>query len=162
VAATSHSEENIVRTPTKLVVLGSLATLAFGTLVPVAASAQQTAYTAAPVTVKSCSLNAGDIVTPYASAIRTSDGLNVAFVNTTGTPVTKIEFVAKYNGQAETVEDAGSFAPNVAVAHDLHAFNDAVYSGGAASCTVSKVDFSDGSSWQAPATNVASAPLTGR
>ena len=137
----------------------ALASLSLATLAPATASAQQTAFTVAPISVTSCSPNAGDIVTPYPSAIRTSNGLAIRFANTSGNAVTDVQFVARYNGRTETIDDKGAFAPGAVVNHDLHAFDDGVYSGGDASCTVSKVDFADGTSWQAPATNVASAPL---
>jgi hypothetical protein len=139
-----------------------IASLSFTALAPVAASAQQTAFTVAPVSVKSCSLNAGDIVTPYASNIRTANGLAISFTNTSGAPVSSVEIVANYNGQTETISDTGTFAPNATITHDVRAFDDAIDSGGAASCSVSKVDFADGTSWAAPATNVASAPMATR
>jgi hypothetical protein len=135
--------------------------LSLSALTPLAAVAadRQIAYTVSPISVKSCSINEGDIVTPYPSPIRTATGLNVTFSNTSSAPVSNVQFVIGYNGQSETVDDKGTFSPNVTIAHDLRIFNDAVNSGGSANCTVAKVDFADGTTWQAPASRVASAPV---
>jgi len=144
----------------KATIASAAAALSFSALAPLAAAAdQQIAFTNSPIAVKSCSINEGDIVTPYPSPIRTATGLSVTFSNTTSSPVSDVEFVIGYNGQSETVDDKGTFSPNVTIDHNLNVFNDAVNSGGSANCTVAKVDFADGTTWLAPATRVASAPV---
>ncbi len=147
-----------MRPMANVVALTSLAAATL-TAAPLVASAQQTAYAVSPVSVNTCTLNAGDILTPYPSTVRNSAGLNVSFTNTSSAPIAGVEIVANYNGQTETIDDRGTFAPNAVVNHDLAMFRDAVYSGGAAACSVAKVDFADGSSWAAPASSIPSAPL---
>jgi hypothetical protein len=144
----------------KATIASAAAALSLSALAPLAAAAdQQIAFTVAPIAVKSCSINEGSIVTPYPGPIRTATGLNVTFSNASSAPVSNVEFVIGYNGQSETVDDKGTFSPNVTIDHNLKVFNDAVNSGGSPNCTVSKVDFADGTTWQAPASRVASAPV---
>jgi hypothetical protein len=132
------------------------AIVAFGT--PLAASAQQTAYTASPVAIGACSVSsttetiAGQ---PYFTLTIPQRNLSFSFVNNGKVPATKVTLVVDDGASPRQIEDRGTFSPRVRIdrrLYDATAAND-----GPATCTVAEVQFSDGSSWHAENVNLAKA-----
>jgi len=79
-----------------------------------------------------------------ASGYNTNGIADVTFVNTTGVPVTEVDFTLSSNGEAlTTLRDIGTFAPNVTINHTFA--NDETARD--QQLSVAQVKFADGSVW---------------
>lgn len=131
---------------------------------PVAASAQTTpavatALTQAPITITSCDVSPYEPVPGrrfyYPSAgvgnvNRYTDGLHIAYVNTTPKVVSRVAFTVNYRGDVQHVVDAGTFAPGTTIDHAFGQYTGIAYRGSEPNrCRVSAVQFTDGTMWQA-------------
>jgi hypothetical protein len=135
----------------------SLAAVGLLLAAPAAASAQQTAYSTSPVTVKACNVSVSDA--PYSAgpySISAGYGiahrsLELSFVNTGNVPASKVTFLVNDGGKSQQIEDRGTFTPGIRIDRDLSD----VALGNSANCSVAEVDFADGTSWRSGASNVA-------
>jgi hypothetical protein len=125
---------------------------------PLAASAQQTAYSVSPVAVAACNISSASHsigVPSFASFDVSEHYLNVNFVNNGKVPATNVTFVIDDGSSPAQIVDRGSFTPGVQIAHQIreaYASNE-----GPAKCSVADVQFADGTSWHAANVNVAKA-----
>jgi hypothetical protein len=120
---------------------------------PVAASAQQTAYTTQPVAIQSVSADDNIVTLPYAGQ-RYFNGLSVSFVNTTNVAAKNVAFAVTRDGKTEIVSEAGTFAPNARIESRLAQSLDTLPAADA-TVRIAKVDFADGSTWTPEAGRVA-------
>jgi len=130
------------------------AIVAFG--LPLTASAQQTAYTAAPVTVGACEVSSivERVGGPgYFTLDLPQRNLHLSFTNTGKVPATKVSFVVN-DGTSHQIDDRGTFTPGATIDREIR---DSAASEGAAQCSVADVQFADGSSWHATNVNLAKA-----
>jgi hypothetical protein len=125
---------------------------------PLAASAEQTAYTASPVAIRSVANDQNVFDIPFASQRLYANAVSVSFVNAANVPATRIEFALTRDGATEHVSNRGSFAPGTTIVTQLDR-NATVQPPADATVTVSKVDFADGTSWTPASGRVASATL---
>lgn len=122
---------------------------------PLAASAQQTAYSTSPVSIAACNVSThldGYSAGWYSNPISTQN-LSYRFVNNGAVPATKVTLLVKDDTGTRSIEDNGTFSPGVAI--DRNLADGAGYQGGNLNCQVSSVQFADGSSWQSNTANVA-------
>jgi hypothetical protein len=120
---------------------------------PLAASALQVTP---PVAVTSCQADVQAIspITAYAPNPWQGGNVRLSFVNTTPVTATNVELLLAYNGTEERIDTAGTFSPGIQIARDAAI---APYvSANDVTCSVAKVQFSDGTSWSA----LAAAPKT--
>jgi hypothetical protein len=130
------------------------AVVAFG--LPLTASAQQTAYTAAPVNVGACEVSSIDEHvggTGYFTLDLPQRNLHLSFTNTGKVPATKVSFLVN-DGTSHQIDDRGTFSPGATIDREIR---DTTASEGSAQCTVADVQFADGSSWHATNVNLAKA-----
>ncbi len=124
---------------------------------PLAASAQQTAYSSSPVAVGACNLTSES--TPFSagwySTQFSQEDLGYSFVNNGRVPATKVTLLVKGASSTREIEDRGTFTPGVTI--DRNIVDGAGNQEGNAACEVSAVEFADGTSWHAGSTHVASA-----
>lgn len=126
-----------------LVAAASFATLAAA---PLAASA---VVTNPPVAVTSCSAETQAAATsvPFVTPSFTDGDVHVSFTNTSAVPATNVEFLLSYNGTQQYLDTAGTFAQGARI--DKDAAIAPFVAAGDLTCRVAKVDFSDGTSWNA-------------
>jgi hypothetical protein len=105
-----------------------------------------------PVSVQSCAVHADNnaaaaFLSPFNPIPWLSTDLLLSFVNNTPLSATHVEFLITYDGQIDRVESFGTFAPGTRVYRttSLPPFIDPSH----VSCSVARVDFGDGSSWNA-------------
>ncbi len=120
---------------------------------PLAASAAQTAYAVAPVTIASVTNESNFVSLPYGAQRLYLAGLGVAFVNRTNVAAKDVTFAVTRDGKTETVTEHGSYAPDTRVELQLGSDSSTVFAPPAATVTIASVDFADGSTWT-PATGI--------
>lgn len=114
---------------------------------PVAASAAQTAYVAAPVAIQSVDdAEAFISISPYGPLSRYINGLSVQFVNNARVAAMNVEFAVTRDGKTQIFAEKGSYAPGTRIDREL-AYNTSTLPGANATVTISKVDFADDSTW---------------
>ncbi|MBV8580732.1 MAG: hypothetical protein JOZ86_08845 [Candidatus Eremiobacteraeota bacterium] len=99
-----------------------------------------------PVSVDRCTVWSGLASTDAAS-------FEIAFRNDRAITATAIDFAISWDGaHAETVRDAGRFAPHATIAHRFVRYVPTslyVYDHPSARCRVTRVRFADGHTWEA-------------
>ncbi len=116
---------------------------------PALASAQGVAYSVAPVAVTSCNVDQSYQPGPNVDAEPqfVPSAIALKFMNKREVPATAVTFLVNDGQSTQTVVDKGTFSPGIPILHNFAVVGDlGVFS--AATCDVTKVDFSDGSSWQ--------------
>ncbi len=103
---------------------------------------------APPVSVKKCAVDGRDPspITSYNPNPWFSGYVRLSFVNDTPLTATKIDLLVSADGEVEDLDAAGSFAPGARIERwvSLAPF---VWPGDV-TCTVVRIDFSDGTSWK--------------
>ena len=125
---------------------------------PVAASAEQTAYTESPVAIRSVSNDSNFFEIPYGAQRLYTNGVGVNFVNNEKVAATRIEFTVDRDGATQRISAKGTYAPGTAIDTEI-ARDTTTEPIGHLTVTVSKVDFADGTSWTPAAGHIASAGL---
>ena len=72
--------------------------------------------------------------------------VKVAFINTNAVKATSVTFAVTDGGRSQDIVDRGTFAQGTTIEHSFREYDTSA--GHNAKCTVSKVDFADGSSWR--------------
>jgi hypothetical protein len=126
--------------------LAAAASVAALSALPLAASALETN---APVVVTSCNAEtqAAASSVPFVIPSFTDGNVHVSFTNTAAVPATNVEFLLSYNGTQQRLDSAGTFSPGTRI--DKDAAIAPFVGAGDVTCRVAKVDFSDGTSWNA-------------
>jgi hypothetical protein len=119
---------------------------------PVAASAAQTAYAVAPVTIQSVDDKQNYFTLPYSPQLRYLDGLSVTLVNHGDVAAKDVTFAVTRDGRTENIAKSGSYAPGTPIAVEL-ANGTSILPVADAKIAIAKVDFADGSTWT-PATGL--------
>jgi len=134
--------------------LRSLAAAASFTALAAAPLAASALETNPPVAVTSCNAETQAAATsvPFVTPSFTDGNVHVSFTNTSAVPATNVEFLLSYNGTQQYLDSAGTFSQGARI--DKNAAIAPFVSAGDVTCRVAKVDFSDGTSWNA----VAAAP----
>jgi hypothetical protein len=124
------------------------------------AQAQETAYaTKSPIGIRSFQINESNITgmigneLEQAPELRTED-FTLKFANTAGVAATTVKFVVGDHRSTRLVIDKGTFSPGVQIEHDFTT-GDGPDIEPNATCSVSEVDFADGSVWRAASQDVA-------
>jgi hypothetical protein len=125
---------------------------------PLAASAQ-IAPTRAPIAITRCSVMQYQGVEgrrfwyPWAAISYDSiytDGVEIAYVNRTSLPASRVVFSVNYRGDIERVVDAGTFSSGVTIDHTFGQFTGLAFLGSRPNaCRVAAVRFADGTAWRA-------------
>jgi hypothetical protein len=141
----------------RVLVAGVLALAPF-LVAPVAAPAQPSAAVASatpPIGLTACEITRRErgrsSLSPYPLPI--TGGLRLTFADRANVGATLIRVFVDYRGEAETIEDAGTFSPGATINHTFDNFSDYAYLGPRPNaCRVVFVRFTDGSVWAAPRT----------
>jgi len=125
---------------------------------PLAASAQ-TPPTPAPIAITTCSVlqyqgyDNRQFWYPWPAQRYSSiytDGLEIAYVNKSSLPASRVVFSVNYRGDIEHVIDAGTFSPGVSIDHTFGQFTGLAFLGQRPnSCRVAAVRFTNGTAWRA-------------
>jgi hypothetical protein len=104
--------------------------------------------TGAPIKITSCvvAASASNSTGAYVRGVTFTDGVTAVFVNQSSKTITSISFAGSYGGVPETGTITGSFAPGETDQITRH-YKPRLYNGPDASCRVTHVEFSDGTSW---------------
>jgi hypothetical protein len=106
---------------------------------------------ASPVTIKSCEVayidSSGGVETV---SLQTTNGVTVKAQNTSTKTITSFTVAGSYNGYKVVDTWAGTLLPNAMLSVWKH-YNQLPYSGSKAECHVTKVTYSDGTTWSAGA-----------
>jgi len=122
---------------------------------PVAASAEQTAYTASPVAIRAVSNEHNFFTIPYGPQRLYLDGVSVSFVNNENVAATRVEFAVDRDGAVKTFAAKGTYAPGTSVTTNLG--NDtSIEPTENAKVSIAKVIFADGTTWTPATGRVAS------
>ncbi|MBD5635665.1 MAG: hypothetical protein IAI49_14425 [Candidatus Eremiobacteraeota bacterium] len=121
---------------------------------PLAASADQLAFTAHPVALQSVNNDESFLSVPYGPRLY-MDGLSVRFTNGSNVTANDVDFTVTRDGQTQIVSEKGSYAPGVSIERVLARETTSLPAANA-TVTISKVEFVDGSSWTPEAGRVAS------
>ncbi len=110
------------------------------------------AQAAAPILIKSCTVNKPKPLSHQAS------GTHIVYVNLGKKTAASVTFLVGYrNAQSHylrRVEDVGSFAPGATIDHTLSLYNDVTYSGAQTSqCAAIEVKWAGGTIWMAPSSH---------
>jgi hypothetical protein len=126
--------------------LAAAASVAALAALPLAASALETN---APVAVTSCDAQTQAAVSsvPFVTPSFADGNVHLSFTNTSAVPATNVEFLLSYNGTQQRVDTAGTFSQGTRI--DKDAAIAPFVGAGDVTCRVAKVDFSDGTSWNA-------------
>jgi hypothetical protein len=119
---------------------------------PLAASAAQTAYAVAPVTIASVDDQENFFTVPYGPQRLYINGLGVTFVNHGDVTAKNVTFAVTRDGQTQNIAKSGSYAPGTPIALEL-ANGTSTLPVADAKVAIAKVDFADGSTWT-PATGL--------
>jgi hypothetical protein len=100
-----------------------------------------------PVSIAACSLDAETVPessgdSPTQETIGTL--LSIRFANDSDKPISAVTFVVDDNGRPFTILDKGTFSPGVAISHF---WNEGMIDFGDVSCSVTSVEYADGTSW---------------
>jgi len=125
---------------------------------PVAANAEQTAYTASPVAIRTVTNEHNFFAIPYGPQRLYLDGVSVSFVNNENVAATRVEFAVDRDGAVKTFAAKGTYAPGTIVTTNL-ANDTSIEPTTDASISVAKVDFADGTTWTPATGRVASTTL---
>jgi hypothetical protein len=125
---------------------------------PVAASAEQTAYTASPVAIRTVTNEHTFFAIPSGPQRLYIDGVSVSFVNNENVAATRVEFAVDRDGAVKTFAAKGNYAPGTSITTNL-ANDTSIESTPSATVSVAKVDFADGTTWTAATGRVASTTL---
>lgn len=128
--------------------------LSAAALVAIAAASASIApaQAAAPILIKSCTVNKPKPMSHQAS------GTHIVYVNLGKKTAASVTFLVGYrNAQSHylrRVEDVGSFAPGATIDHNLSLYNDVTYSGAQTSqCAAVQVKWAGGTVWIAPSSH---------
>ncbi len=121
---------------------------------PVAASADQIAYSVAPVAIQSVENHDDFVSLPFGPRTLYTDALTIGFTNTTNVAANNVEFAVTADGKTTIVAERGTYAPGTRIDRQL-AFNTGTLPASDAKVAVAKVDFADGSSWTPEAGRIA-------
>lgn len=132
-------------------VFGRLSAAALVTIAAATASIAP-AQAAAPVLIKSCTVNKPKPMSHMAS------GTNIVYVNLGKKTAASVTFLVGYRNASQhylrRVQDVGSFAPGATINHNLSLYNDVTYSGAqTAQCAAVEVKWAGGTLWIAPSSH---------
>jgi hypothetical protein len=119
--------------------LSIVASLGLVALAPVAATANDTSFGSAPVSVSACDTDT-TIATesPYAVP-RLSSNLHYGFVNNAGVAAQTVTLNVSSNGQSSNIIERGTFSPGVRIDRDVDAYANTF--SGPVTCRVTQVNF---------------------
>ena len=102
-----------------------------------------------PIGVTRCDVVESAPVLPADAAFPQSYGstLEISFVHHAAIAAKVVRILVSYAGGTQTIVDRGTFSQNVAIDHAFDP-RTAAFGGGGAQCTVSSVQFADGTTWQ--------------
>ena len=111
----------------------------------VAISTTPAAQNQVPVGLTRCDVVETQQALPFDGVGPTLDTLAVSFVNRAGLTAKDVRITVSYGGVAQTIDDRGTFSPNIAIEHS---FGTGASAAEAPTCSVAAVTFADGSVWQ--------------
>ncbi|HEY4440168.1 MAG TPA: hypothetical protein VGN14_06905 [Candidatus Elarobacter sp.] len=122
------------------------------TLAPIAALAATVAVSTTPsalnqypIGVTRCAVVETQQTLPFDGVAPGYTTLDVSFVNHALVTAKDVRITVNYGGVSQTIDDRGTFSPNIAIEHN---FGTAASAGEAPACSVAAVTFADGSTWQ--------------
>ncbi len=107
--------------------------------------------TAAAVAVTSCSAEtqAPALTTGFVPVFATPfSNVNLSFVNNASVPATNVELLVTVDGATSRIDTAGTFSPGTRIDRSTSAIP-AYLNASDVTCSIAKVDFKDGTSWNA-------------
>jgi hypothetical protein len=132
------------------------AAAAFLAAAPVAASADQIAFTnGAPVALATVSDTQDRISLPFGSQNLYLNETSVGFVNGTNVAATNVRFAISRNGKTQLVDARGTFAPGTRVDR-LISTGTSILPQANATVGIAKIEFADGSTWTPASGRIAS------
>jgi hypothetical protein len=121
---------------------------------PLAASADQVAFSVAPVAIQSVANHQDYFTLPYGPQRLYTSDLSVGFINTTNVVAKNVEFAVTRDGKTSIVAEHGNYAPGTRIDREL-SFDTDTLPQADAKVAVAKVDFADGTTWTSASARVA-------
>ncbi len=100
-----------------------------------------------PIGVTRCDVIQNTYVLPEGGICPQLNSRQISFVNHAPVAAKDVKFVVNYAGASETIDERGTFSPDVAIEKSFAPSAD-LFGNGAANCSVASVTFADGTTWR--------------